>query len=366
MINSENFLRYLLKKNINFYAGVPDSCTNEFCNALNKLKKVKNIVTANEGVAVSLGIGYYLSTKKIPCIYLQNSGLGNATDPLTNLSNKEVYNIPIMLMIGWRGAPDIKDEAQHDVQGRILLKSLKLYGIKYLVINKDSDKKKVSNLLKYAKKNNRTIALIIKQKTFSKVKKNFEKVNKASILRKDLISSLLNNIKKNSKIISSVGYNSRELYQIRSEKKFKNGKDFLMIGAMGHTLGVSLAISKYNNNEVICLDGDGSFIMHLGSFTLIGKYPQKKIKYILADNESHESIGGQKTEINKINIKKLSKAFGFKKFFFIKKKNNLELTMKKFLQTSGPSFLHVKISTGTLKNLIRPKNFENIKKNFMK
>ena len=106
------------------------------------------------------------------------------------------------------------------------------------------------------KKNNRAIALIIKQKTFSKVKKNFEKVNKASILRKDLISSLLNNIKKNSKIISSVGYNSRELYQIRSEKKFKNGKDFLMIGAMGHTLSVSLAISKYNNNEVICLDGE--------------------------------------------------------------------------------------------------------------
>ena len=84
-------------------------------------------MTANEGSAVSLGVGYYLSKKKLACIYLQNSGIGNTTDPLTNLSNKEVYKIPVILMIGWRGAPGIKDEVQHDVQGRILINLLKLY-----------------------------------------------------------------------------------------------------------------------------------------------------------------------------------------------------------------------------------------------
>jgi len=365
MINSENLLKFFLKKEIKFFAGVPDSCTNEFCNALNKNKKVHNIVTANEGVAISLGIGYFLSTKKIACIYLQNSGLGNAIDPLTSLSNKEVYKIPLMLMIGWRGAPGIKDEAQHDVQGRILLKSLKLLGIKYLIINKDRNKAKIESLIKYAKKNSRCVALILKPKNLTKVNRNSKKFEEKLILRKNLIESLLKNTSKNSKIISSVGFNSRELCQIRSEKNFKNGRDFLMVGAMGHTSSVSLAISKFNKNNTICLDGDGSFIMHLGSLTLVGNHPRKNFKYIMVDNGSHESIGNQYIDIGRINIKKLSESLGFKNFFYTKFKKNLDLNMKKFLNSKGPSFFHVKIQLGTLKNLVRPKKFEQIKRKFM-
>ena len=130
MINTQKLLKLFTRKDIKFFCGVPDSCVNKFCDELNQSKVVKNTVTANEGSAVSLGVGHYLSKRKLPCIYLQNSGLGNATDPLTNLSNKEVYGIPMILLIGWRGAPSIKDEAQHNIQGRILKNTLNSYQIK--------------------------------------------------------------------------------------------------------------------------------------------------------------------------------------------------------------------------------------------
>ena len=136
MIDPVEFKNILKSESINFFSGVPDSCCLEFCKSLENDKKIENIVAVNEGNAVAIGLGHYLSSKKIPCIYLQNSGLGNATDPLTNLCNKEVYNIPLLLLIGWRGAPGIKDEAQHIVQGRVLKNTLKSFKIPNITLKK--------------------------------------------------------------------------------------------------------------------------------------------------------------------------------------------------------------------------------------
>ena len=366
MINTKKFLSFLLKNDIKYFCGVPDSCTNKFCDELNLNKKTKNIVTANEGSAVSLGIGYYLSKNKLPCIYLQNSGLGNATDPLTNLSNKEVYKIPMLLLIGWRGAPGIKDEAQHDIQGRILKTTLRSYNIKFLEIENEKDFPRISKIIKYSKKESRCIALLIKPKIFrNNIKKRLLKEAKSEITRKNLLLTLLKNIKKKTNIISSVGYNSRELYQLRKEYGFKNGKDFLLVGGMGHTSMVSLGVSENKKIETNCIDGDGSFIMHLGALSILGNEKRKNFKYILVDNESHESIGKQTITLKNLNFKKLSEGFGFKDYTFVYKKKELEKKLRKLLKSSGPSFLHIKIKTGTLKNLVRPKDFLQIKRNFM-
>ena len=368
MINTEKFLKLLLKKKIKFFCGVPDRSTNELCNELirNK-KKIENIVTANEGIGISIGLGYYLANKQIPCIYMQNSGLGNATDPLTNLCNQEVYKIPMILIIGWRGAPGIKDEPQHNIQGRILKRTLKSFQINHMEIKNNSDFPRIIKLINFAKINSRCVALIVKPKVFKKSKlKKIKFRKKSNILRKDVINSVLKNTKKNTKIVASVGYNSRELFQIRSEKNYKNGKDFLLVGAMGHTAAASLGLSKFVKTNVLCIDGDGSFIMHLGTLTIMNNYKLKNFKYILVDNESHESIGDQSINIKNININKLSQSLGFKKFYYTSNKNNLENLMKKFLKSNGPSFFHIKIQTGTLPNLVRPKNFSKIKEFFMK
>ena len=366
MIETKKFLNLLIKKDIKYFCGVPDSCTNKFCDELNLNKKTKNIVTANEGSAVSLGIGYYLAKKKLPCIYFQNSGLGNATDPLTNLSNKEVYKIPMLLLIGWRGAPGIKDEAQHKIQGRILKNTLRSYNIKFLEIKNEKDFPMISKLIKYSKTESRCTALLIKPKIFiNNIKRKLLKEVKSEITRKDLLLALLKNIKKKTNIISSVGYNSRELYQLRKEYNFKNGKDFLLVGGMGHTSMVSLGVSENTKIETICIDGDGSFIMHLGALSMLGNEKRNNFKYILVDNESHESIGKQTINLKNINFKKLSEGFSFKNYFFTYKKKELEKKIKKLLKVNGPSFLHIKIKTGTLKNLVRPKDFLQIERNFM-
>ncbi len=369
MIETKKFVQLFLKKKISFFCGVPDSCTNELCNELTKNRtKIENIVTANEGVAVSLGLGYHLAKQRIPCIYMQNSGLGNATDPLTNLCNKDVYKIPMVLIIGWRGAPGIKDEAQHIIQGKILKKTLKSFQIKSMEIKNNTDFPKISKLIDFAKKNSCCIAFVIKPKVFTK--SNIKKINKINkknnLFRKDVVNTLLKNVSKNTKIVSSVGFNSRELFQIRNEKNYKMGKDFLLVGAMGHTSATALSLSKFSKDNVVCLDGDGSFIMHLGALTILNNYSLKNFKYILVDNESHESIGGQSINIKNININKLSKSLGFKKFYFADNKIKLINLMKNFLKLKGPAFLHAKIQKGTLPNLVRPKNFLKIKKNFIK
>tara|TARA_S200000501_G_C20831464_1_gene747493 strand:- start:77 stop:1180 length:1104 start_codon:yes stop_codon:yes gene_type:complete len=365
MIDTKKLFNLFKKKGLKFFSGVPDSCLNEFCNELSNHKDITNLTAANEGSAVSLGIGYYLSTSKIPCVYLQNSGLGNATDPLTNLISKNVYNVPIILLIGWRGAPSIQDEAQHDIQGKILLDSLKLFEIKSLVVNNNKDLIKIEKIINYSKKKSARVAIIFKPKILSKVK-NSHKKNNYKIFRKDFIFELLKKINKDTKIVSSVGFNSRELFYLRDKFNIKNGKDFLMVGGMGHTSMTALSMTKYSKSNVICLDGDGSFIMHMGSLSILKNFKASNFKYILVDNESHESIGLQPINIGKINFKELSKSLGFKKYFFIKENMEIKKTINKFLKIKGPSFLHVKTKTGTVKNLPRPKKFIKIKRDFMK
>ena len=176
----------------------------------------------------------------------------------------------------------------------------------------------------------------------------------------------MNNLKKNTKIISSTGFNSRELMYLRNKYKLVNSKDFYMVGGMGHTASVALGYSLSNKNKTICLDGDGSFLMHLGSIKTVGTFANNNFKYILLNNNSHDSVGGQNTYANNIDFKKLSNSLGFKNFYSIKDDKNLKENIKRFLSGNSLNFLEVKVSNSKIKNLPRPTNLIKIKKIFMK
>ena len=152
MINIKDFFKFLETKKINFFTGVPDSILKETNYYFQKKKITNHFITANEGSAIALAIGYFLSTKKMACAYMQNSGLGNAVNPLASIAHEKVYSIPMLLMIGWRGAPGISDEPQHEVKGKITQDILKLLNIKFCKINKYSDLKKLGTLITFAKK----------------------------------------------------------------------------------------------------------------------------------------------------------------------------------------------------------------------
>ena len=170
MIDIKSLVRLLERNNINFFTGVPDSVLKELSIYLQNKSKKKHIIAVNEGAAVSVGIGHYLSTKKIPCIYMQNSGLSNAINPLISIANKKVYSIPLFIILGWRGSPRIKDEPQHNVKGKITIDILKLLKIKYIILRKDKDLAKLQEKIKKAKKNNDIVACLVEQGTLKKSK----------------------------------------------------------------------------------------------------------------------------------------------------------------------------------------------------
>ena len=257
MIRAENLLKLLKKNGSDFYTGVPDSILEEMSILLQNKNKKNHIIASNEGSAVSIGIGQFLSTKKIPVVYMQNSGLSNALNPLISLAHKKVYSIPLILVIGWRGSPKIMDEPQHNVKGKITKQILKLLNIKYTILRSHKDLKKFEKKIKITKKNISIIACLIERGILKnrkkKEKKEYYKLNK------ETFKSLLESYKKNTRIISSTDYNSRELIYIRKKYQIKNSKDFYMVGGMGHTSSVALGYSLSSKYETICIDGDGSF-----------------------------------------------------------------------------------------------------------
>lgn len=363
MIYVEDLLNTLKKRKVNFFTGVPDSILKSFTFELKK----NHITVNNEGTAVSLAAGYYLSTGKLPCVYMQNSGLGNAINPLISITNKNVYSIPSILVIGWRGSPNSNDEPQHQVMGKKTKEILKLLEIKYCVVRNKKDLKKFEKLIEYSKRKLTSIACLIERSSIkSKKNKTQQKiVNNYKVYRYHFIKELVDSIKIKSNIISSTGFISRELDNILSQKKYLNIKPFYMVGGMGHSASLTLGVSLKSNLQNICLDGDGSLLMHLGSLGIITKYSKKNFKYILLRNDTHESVGGQPTNSSHINYKTLSKSFGFHSYFLITSKLNYKNVLKKLNNTSGPIFLEVRIKNGSINNLGRPKNLRFIKKKFM-
>ena len=153
---------------------------------------------------------------------------------------------------------------------------------------------------------------------------------------------------------------------LREKYKFKNSKDFYMVGGMGHTSSVALGYSLSSKNKTICIDGDGSLLMHLGSIKTAGTFANKNFKYILLNNNTHDSVGGQSTYANNIDFKKLSKSLGFKKFYSIDNKKNLKKIIKKFMSENSLSFLEVKVTNSKIKNLPRPSDLIKIKNQFIR
>jgi phosphonopyruvate decarboxylase len=355
----------LLKKNkSDFFSGVPDSVLKELSSSLQNIKN--HIIATNEGSAVSIAIGQYLSTKKIPVVYMQNSGLSNALNPLISIAHKKVYSIPLILIIGWRGSPRVKDEPQHNVKGKITEQLLKLLNIKYTIIRSNLDLKKFDKQIKFAKKNKSIVACLIEQGSLEKSKNLIKKKDFYSLNKELFFKTLLESISKKTKIISSTGYNSRELMYVRKKYNLKSNEDFYMVGGMGHTSSVALGYSLYSKHKTICIDGDGSFLMHLGSIKTAGSFANKNFKYILLNNNAHDSVGGQDTYAKDIDFKKFSKSLGFKKFYSIKNKKELNTNIKKFLLSNDLCFLEVKIANSSVKNLPRPIDLIKIKNQFMK
>ncbi len=368
MINPKDFYDHLIQKNINFFSGVPDSLLKDICAYIDDNSKAnQHVISANEGNAVAIATGYHLATGKIPMVYMQNSGLGNAYNPLISLTSKDVYSIPMILMIGWRGEPEVKDEPQHQKQGQVTESQLKSLDIDYFILDCDSNGEEIINFaLKRAIKKNSPVAILVKKNTFSKYNLKKTKGPSSLLTREEVIKEILKLSLDEDIFISTTGKTSRELYEIR-DKLGMGQQDFLTVGSMGHSSSIALGISLVEKNrKIICLDGDGAMLMHLGSLPIIASVGPINFIHVLLNNCSHESVGGQPTVSDNIDYSLLSKSIGYENFFEVSNISELKNLWNEVYSNKGPSFLLVNIKSFSRENLGRPATtpIEN-KKSFM-
>ena len=355
MIRPEFFIEKLRENGIDCFAGVPDSLLKNICAYItDHFDAQHNIIAANEGAAVGIAAGHYLATGQPACVYMQNSGEGNIINPLASLTDPEVYNIPVLLLIGWRGHPGVHDEPQHVKQGKVTTGLLNTMGINFDVLSKEEDKakKQIAKAIK-ALQNKEVYALVIEKDTFEDYKlQNVEK-NDLTMSREVAIQTVAAALGEKDCIVSTTGMISRELFEFRTAKGQGHERDFLTVGSMGHASQIALGIAMAKpDRRVWCFDGDGAAIMHMGSMAIVASKQPKNYVHIVFNNGAHDSVGGQPTVGLKINLPAVAKAVGYKTTVSVDNKDALVAALKNVAE--GPILFEVKVKKGNRKNLGRP------------
>ena len=360
MISPESFYCSLTNSGIGFFSGVPDSLLKSFCAYLqDNCSKEEHLIAANEGSAIALGIGYHLATQKVPLIYMQNSGIGNAINPLLSLADSEVYSIPMLLLVGWRGEPSTKDEPQHMKQGRIMKNLLKTLETPFDNVNPNLSSKEILNivnkLVEKSLKFKSPVALLVSKGTFKDYALKSSKENSFELLREEVVQLIAKNILAKDIIVSTTGLASRELFEFRASTNQNHYQDFLTVGGMGHASQIALGIAtQKKDRRIYCLDGDGALLMHMGSMVTSGSLNSQNFTHVLLNNSSHESVGGQPTPFNKIGIHNIAKEVGYDFCETVNNKKELITCINNTQNFKGSVFINVKLKNGFRANLGRP------------
>jgi phosphonopyruvate decarboxylase len=358
MIDNKDFLNALQSRNICFFAGVPDSLLKDFCAYLtDHAEPSAHVITANEGAAVGLGMGHHFATGGVPLIYMQNSGLGNAINPLLSLADPEVYATPMLLLVGWRGEPGVKDEPQHVKQGRVMLAMLSAMDIPYAVIGPDDDSAEpaLSRAMEHFKTKSGPFVLAVQKGTFQTYKLSDSSAPEYTMTREEAIGELLDPMSPADVVVSTTGMASRELFELRVKRGEGHERDFLTVGGMGHASQIALGIAQQvPDRKVFCIDGDGAALMHLGSFPITGISACANFRHVLINNGAHDSVGGQPTVGFDIDYGAIAIASGYQTALRADSKEQLTEKMKEFITAPGPSLLEIRVSKGARKDLGRP------------
>lgn len=358
MLRPSFFIDTLRDQGIDFFAGVPDSLLKNICAYIaDNIDDKHNIITANEGGAVALAAGYHLATGKVGCVYMQNSGEGNAVNPLASLTDKEVYHIPVLLLIGWRGRPGIHDEPQHVKQGKITTGLLNVLGINYEVLNKDEDyaKRQINKAISSIRTTGEAFALVVEKDTFDSYTLQNVVKNDLTLAREEAVQMVAKSLGENDVVVSTTGMISRELFEYREAAGEGHQNDFLTVGSMGHASQIALGIALQKpNRHIFCFEGDGAVLMHTGSMAITASKKPKNFYHIVFNNGAHDSVGGQPTVALDIDLPAVAKAVGYPSVFSVDNQSDLKEVLSKITSFPAPVFLEIKVKKGNRKDLGRP------------
>jgi len=353
-----SFLFELLKEHgTTFFAGVPDSLLKDFCAYLtDHTTPVEHIIPANEGSAVALAAGHHLATGGIPLVYMQNSGLGNALNPLLSLADPEVYAIPMLLLIGWRGEPGVKDEPQHVKQGKVTPALLEAAGIPYAVLSGEEAAARDQVRLAYEgmKAVQGPYALLVRKDTFSAHTLRSAPANTCLLSREEALKAVAALAEPRDIVVATTGMISRELHEDRTASGLGHARDFLTVGSMGHASQIALAIALHTpGRRIFCFDGDGAALMHLGGFATIGAQRPSNLVHIVFNNGAHDSVGGQPTAGFTVALTGIALSCGYVSACMV---DSVEALASAVVQarSGGPCLIEVRVRRGARKDLGRP------------
>lgn len=361
MINTTDFIGSLQKAGIRFVTGVPDSLLKDICACItSKFGPEQHVIATNEGSAVGLAIGHYLATACPALVYMQNSGLGNIVNPVASLADPQVYGIPMVLLIGWRGElqednNQLHDEPQHVKQGQITLTQLDTLGIPYRII--DADTSAVDMVLQQAVSDtfarSGPVALVVRKNTFAPFNFAPPEQEGLQLSREEAIRQILSVLPSDAIIVSTTGMASRELFELRKAIKADHQRDFLTVGGMGHAsqIAAGIAFSK-PDRIVVCIDGDGAVLMHAGALAVNADCCN--LIHIVLNNEAHDSVGGQPTKGNVLSFDQIAGAFGYRQVDSAIGVADLKEKLTRMVDLDGSAMLEVRCKRGSRKDLGRP------------
>lgn len=368
MITADIFLIPARELGFNFYTGTPCSYLKPFINYVIDTDGFDFVDSVNEGEAVAIAAGATIAGKRAVVMF-QNSGLGNAINPLTSLTY--TFNIPVMVITTLRGeVGGAPDEPQHELMGEITTDLLETMKMKWAYFPHSEEEVMPALLLadQYMKKNNQPYVFVMRkddiadyklQKKIAPSKKEFSIIHKDMFeldykertTRTPVLELLQKELGQKVAVIATTGKTGRELYEVGD---FNN--QFYMVGSMGCALafGLGIALTK-PNLLVVVIDGDGALLMRTGTMATVGAYRPKNLVHVLIDNEAHDSTGGQGTVTGGISFGAIAKGFGYEQVYSTDQLNVFKNILTEIKKTMAPTFIHMKTQKGSPEKLGRPK-----------
>jgi len=363
VIKAKDFINSALGHGFGFFCGVPCSFLTPLIDRVIADERTDYIAASSEGEAVAIAAGAWLAGKHA-VMMCQNSGLGNAVNPLTSLNTP--FRIPTLLIVTWRGKPGLADEPQHELMGQITPDLLELMAIPYEQF--PTDKNQLQSVFLRAKthmeKTGLPYALIMEKgdveggDAFNVEDNHLPKPSaiihnmghgKERPKRVEILDALLTSIQDDAAVIATTGKCGRELFTLNDR-----AQHLYQVGSMGAASAMGLGVALNTKKPVVVLDGDGAALMKLGNLATIGAYGPENLLHIILDNGTYCSTGGQLTTSAHIDFLKIADACGYQSVYSCDDIAGFALSLKQAQNDQGPVLLHVYISTGSMKSLGRP------------
>ena len=361
MIDPARFVDNLREQGITMYTGVPDSLLKQLgSHIMAALPREQHVIAANEGGAVAIAMGHYLRTGSPAAVYLQNSGLGNTINPLLSLADPDVYGIPMLIIVGWRGQPGVKDEPQHIKQGRVMRALLDAIELPWSVLPRDpgAAETTMTEAVKVAIDRSSPYVVLVEKGTFADVNVSLPPASATEglVSREDALVSMADAVGSEAVIVSTTGMLSRELFEHRERTGQSGERDFLTVGGMGHASSIALGIAmRESRREVWCFDGDGALLMHLGGLAVIADHAPPTFFHVVFNNGVHDSVGGQPTSVSVVDVAATATALGYRHPSSTNDLASVADTVAELRRNGGPALLELKVRPGNRPGIGRPK-----------